>query len=80
MNVQWRILGTIFGVLRLEVSVWISLTIRKGLWFSPRFSSFLLYSVQLRSVETVRGCASLNKEKSQGKAVEVTLKSKDENS
>ncbi len=33
-------------ILRLEVSVLISLTIGKVVWFSIRFSSFLLYSVQ----------------------------------
>ncbi len=35
----------ILTVLRLEVSVWISLTIGKGAWFSIRFFSFLLCSV-----------------------------------
>ncbi len=39
-------LGIILRVLRLEVSVWISWTIGKGIWFSIRFSSLLLYSVQ----------------------------------
>ncbi len=29
--------------LRFEVSVWISSTIGKGVWFSISFSSFLLY-------------------------------------
>jgi hypothetical protein len=40
-----RFLGIILIVLRLEVSVWISETIGKGVWFSIRFSSFLLYSI-----------------------------------
>jgi hypothetical protein len=43
--------------------------------FFIRFSSFLLYSV-----ETVGGCVSLKKWKFEGKAVEVTVKSKEENS
>ncbi len=43
---------------RLEVSVLISYTIGKGVWFSIRFCSFLLYSVQyltwkLKEVEWV---------------------------
>ncbi len=42
------------------------------------FSTILLYRV--RAVETVRGCMSLKKQKSQGKAVEVTSNSKEENS
>ncbi len=41
-----RFLGIILRVLRIEVSVWISQTIGKGVWFSIRFFSFLLYSVQ----------------------------------
>jgi hypothetical protein len=61
----------------LEVSVWISW---KVVWFSIRFSSLLLYSVQQRTVETVTGCVSLKKWKSQGKAVEMTFNSKEENS
>ncbi len=47
---------------------------------SVRFSSFFLYSVQLNIVETVRGCVSLKKLKSQGKAVEVTVNIVEENS
>jgi hypothetical protein len=35
-------------VLRLEVSVWISLTIGKGVWFSFRFFSFFLYRKRRR--------------------------------
>jgi hypothetical protein len=49
MNVQVRfmfLLGIILRVLRHEVSVWISSTTGKGIWFSIRFSSFLLYNVQ----------------------------------
>jgi hypothetical protein len=60
----------------LEVSIWISW---KVVWFSIRFSSLLLYSVQQHTVATVRGCVSLKKYKSQGKAVEMTLNSKEEN-
>jgi hypothetical protein len=37
-----RFLDIILRVLRLEVSVWISETIGKGVWFSIRFSTFLL--------------------------------------
>ncbi len=51
---------------------------REGVWFSIRFSSFLLYSVQYRTIETVRGCLSWKKYKSQGKAAEVTVNSKEE--
>ncbi len=43
-TISLRFLG--ISVLRLEVSVWISLTIGNGVWFSIRFSSFLLYSEQ----------------------------------
>ncbi len=43
-------------------------------------SSFLLYSVQLFTLETVRGCVSLKKYKSYDKAVEVAVNSKEENS
>jgi hypothetical protein len=76
-----RFRGIIFRVLRLEVSAWFSYTIEKGVGVVfIRFSSFLLYSVHKRDVETVRGCVSLKKKKSQGKAVEATLNSKEENS
>ena len=51
---------------------------REGGWFSIGFSSFLLYSVLL--LLNVRGCGSLKKKKSQCKAVEVTVNSKEENS
>ncbi len=44
---------------------------------SIQFSSFLLFS---DTVETVRGCVSLKKYNSQGKAVEMTLNSMKENS
>jgi hypothetical protein len=66
----------ILRVLRLGVSVWISYNIGKGVWFSIRFSSILLYF----TVEIVRGCVSLKKYKSKGKAREVTVNSKEENS
>jgi hypothetical protein len=47
---------------------------RDGVWFSIGFPP-------VSFTETVRGCVSLNKQKSQGKAVEVTvLHSKEENS
>ncbi len=35
---------------------------------------------RLREFEEIRGCVSLKKYKSQGKAVEVTVNSKEENS
>ncbi len=41
-----RFLGILLRVLRLEVSVWIYQTIVKRVWFSIKFSSFFLYSVQ----------------------------------
>jgi len=41
-----RFLSIILRVLRLDVSVWISKNIGKKVWFSNRFSSLLLYSVQ----------------------------------
>jgi hypothetical protein len=52
------------------------------------FPSFLLRIVRLfckrlhqfKEICTVSGCESLKKEKSQGKAVEVTVNSKEENS
>jgi len=44
-TISLRFLDIIFRVLRLEVSVWISLTIGKVVWFSIRFSSLLLFSV-----------------------------------
>ncbi len=55
-------------VLRLEVFVWISETIGKGIWFSIRFSSFLLYRncKRLREFEEI--------------AVEMTVNNKEENS
>jgi hypothetical protein len=43
------------------------------------YQVFLISPLQCK-VETVRGCVSLKKYKSQGKAVEVTVNSKDENS
>ncbi len=50
----------------------------KRVGFSIRFSSFLLYSVQLCTAETIRGCVSLKKYESQGKTVEGTLNSKED--
>jgi hypothetical protein len=46
------------------------------------YQAFLLSSLQctvMKCSETVRGCVSLKKLKSQGKAVEVTVDSKEEN-
>jgi hypothetical protein len=59
--------------LNLEVFCMDYLKHRKGLWFSIRFSSFLLWTA-----ETIRGCVSLKKYRSQGKAVTVTVNSKEE--
>jgi hypothetical protein len=67
-------------VLRPEVSVSISQVIGMGVWvFYP---VFLLSPLQctVPALETVRGCVSLKKQKSRGKAVEVSLNSKEENS
>ncbi len=50
----------------------------EGGWFSVRFSSFLFYSVQYWTVETVRGWASLKKYISQSKAVELTVNKRKE--
>ncbi len=51
------------------------LNLGKGVWLSIRFSSFLLNIVLYSklTVETVRGCVSLKKYKSQIKAVEMTV-------
>ena len=61
-----RFLGIILKVLRLEVSAWIILTIGKDVWFSIRFSSFLIYRnfKRLREFEEIE---------ISGKAVEVTV-------
>jgi hypothetical protein len=40
LTISLRFLGIILRVLRLEVSVWIFLTIGKGIWFSVRFPPF----------------------------------------
>jgi hypothetical protein len=56
-------------VLRLEVSAWISEIIGKGVWFSIRLSSFILY----RNCKRLRGF-----EEKKYKAVEVTVNSKEE--
>jgi hypothetical protein len=45
-TISLKFLGIILRVLRVEVSVWISKTIGKGVWFSIRSSSFLLFNVQ----------------------------------
>jgi hypothetical protein len=66
--------GLILRVPRLEVSECISfLNHREGVWFSIMFPPFSF-------TETVRGCVSLKKQKSQGKAVAVIVNRKEENS
>jgi hypothetical protein len=67
-----RLLGLILRGLRLEVSVWISKTKGKGVWFSIRFSSLLLYRncKRLREFEEIEILS---------KAVEVTVNNKEEN-
>jgi hypothetical protein len=52
----------------------------RGAVFYQFFLLSLLHCTLTRTVETVRGCVSLKNLKSQGKAVEVTLNSKEENS
>jgi hypothetical protein len=42
-TISLRVFSIVLRVLRLEVSIWISKTIEEGVWFSIRFSSFLLY-------------------------------------
>ncbi len=51
-----------------------------GVVFLGFYQVFLLSPLQYHTAETVRGCVSLKKQKSQGKAVEVTVNSKEENS
>jgi hypothetical protein len=65
-----RFLGIILRVLRLEVSLWIR---EGGYGFLSGFPPF-------SCTEAVRGCVSLKKYKSQGKAVEITGNNKEENS
>jgi hypothetical protein len=69
-------------VLRLEVSIWISFLKPQGRGhgFLSGFPPFSLTVYNNWTVETVRGCMSLKKYKLQGKAVEMTVKSKEENS
>jgi hypothetical protein len=67
------------GVLRLEVSVWMSKTKGTGVWLGMVFYQVFLLS-PLHCTETVRGCVSLQKYKSLGKAVEVNVNRKEENS
>jgi hypothetical protein len=70
-------MGIILRVLRLEVSVLISYTLGKGVWF------FFLLSPLQCTVTHYRNCKRLHefeKYKSQGKAVEVTVNSKEKNS
>ncbi len=70
-TITLRLLGIILRGLRLEVSVWISKTIGKGVWFYIRFSSVLLY----------RNCKRLRVfEEILSKAVEMTVNNKEENS
>ncbi len=49
----------------------------KEVWFSIWFSSFFPFSFTVYS-HFVRVCVNLKKEKSQGKAVEVTVNSKED--
>jgi hypothetical protein len=72
-NVVERILGIILRVLRPEVSGGFLKSYGRGYGFLSGFPSFSY-------TETLRGCASLKKLKSQGKAVEVTVNDKEENS
>jgi hypothetical protein len=53
---------------------------REGGIFSAGFPPFSFAVYNNCTVETVRGCVSLKKYKSQDKAVEVTVNSKEENS
>jgi hypothetical protein len=53
-TISLRFLVLIWRVLRLEVSVWISKTMGKGVWFFIRFPPFSF-------TEIVRGCVSLKK-------------------
>ncbi len=71
-TITLRLLGIILRGLRLEVSVWISKFIGKGVRFSIRFSSLLLYRncKRLREFEEIEILS---------KAVEVTVNNKEEN-
>jgi hypothetical protein len=71
-TVSLRFLGINLRVFRLEVSVWISSTIGRGVWF------FILGFPPFSFTEIVRGCMSLKKYKSQSKAVEVTVEENSE--
>jgi hypothetical protein len=51
---SFEILYVIFIVLRLEVSLWISYTTVEEIWFTMRFSSFLLYSVHSLNCKRLR--------------------------
>jgi hypothetical protein len=52
---------------------------REGVWLSIRFPLFFPLQCTVTELEIVRGCVSLMKLKSQGKAVEMTVNSKEEN-
>jgi hypothetical protein len=54
-------------------------TIGKGYGFLSGFHTFFFTVHNNRTLETIRGCVSLKKYKSQGKAVQVTVNSKEEN-
>ena len=59
----------------------VPLTKGKGVWFSIRFFSFLLYKWRSNlTLETVKGCVSSKKKKSQDHTVEVTVNSKEKKS
>jgi hypothetical protein len=68
-----RFLGITLKVLRLEVSAWIILTIGKEVWFSIRFSSFLIY----RNFKRLHVFEEIE---ISGKAVAVTVNNRVENS
>jgi hypothetical protein len=68
-----RFLGITLRVLILEVSVWTSKTTGKGVWFSIRFSFFLLY----RNCKRLREFEEID---ISSKAVEVIVNNKEENS
>jgi hypothetical protein len=53
-------------------------TMGKGVWFSIRFSSFLLYSVQQLNCRNCMRLRVLKQDKYQGKAIEVAMNSKEE--
>jgi hypothetical protein len=63
MSVHFSVLGIIFRVLRLK-------------FFLTHWEGGMVFLLSPWPLETIRGCVSLKKQKSQGKAVEVTANSK----